>query len=510
MGSRLFVFTVQRTAHMPTLPQAAGRSGNMASSCLRSKAFAGLESLMMSDVGSRASLVSSLAAAFGPHLQSICAAAEQALEASGFRSFLVHSGSLASIFEDDRTYPFEVHAPFKVWAPLSDVPDSFVYFVPGSRPQLLFHSPPDYWYKPAALPHAYWTRHFDIREIAGPQAARQALPKDLRTTAYIGDPSAVAGWGVAAVNPAGLMRRLDYGRASKTAYELECLRAANRLGALGHRAALHAFQAGASEFEIELAFLRACGLREQELPYNPIIALNEAGSVLHYQVLEKNSPTQRHSLLIDAGAEFAGYASDITRTYSLQDADFATLIRRMDDMQQSLCAGVRAGVDWRDVHLRAHQLTATLLREADITTCSAEEAVATGVSSIFLPHGIGHLLGLEVHDVGGFMRAPDGGEIPRPPGHPYLRLTRVLQEGFVVTMEPGIYFIEPLLSAARADSRGGSINWSRVADLKRFGGIRIEDDLAVTATGCENLTRDAFHGLRPTPHGDRASATPSV
>src|SRR6266702_7469965 len=425
---------------------------------------------MMSDVGSSTGLFSSLDAAFGPHLEFVCRTAAQALEASGFRSLLVHSGSLLTIFEDDRTYPFEVHAPFKVWAPLSDVPDSFVYFVPGERPQLLFHSPPDYWYKPAAMPQAYWTPHFDIRAIADRAAARKALPKDLSATAYIGDAFAeLAGWGVAAVNPASLMRRLDFVRAAKTPYELECLREASRLGAMGHTAALQAFQAGGSEFEIELAFLRGCGLREQELPYNPIIALNDGGAVLHYQVLEKTRPAQRHSLLIDAGAEFAGYASDITRTYSLQDADFAALIRSMDEMQQALCAGIRAGVYWRDVHLRAHQLTATLLREADITKCSAEEAIATGVSSVFLPHGIGHLLGLEVHDAGGFMRAPEGGEIPRPEGHPFLRLTRVLQEGFVVTMEPGIYFIEQLLSAAQSDSRCGSINWSRVADLKRFG-----------------------------------------
>jgi Xaa-Pro dipeptidase len=447
----------------------------------------------MSDVGSRAELVSSLAAAFGPHLESVCDAAAQGLAATGFGSLLVHSGSLLTIFEDDQAHSFQAHAPFKVWAPLSDVPDSFVYFEPGSRPHLLFHSPPDYWHKPAALPRGYWTRHFDIRSIADRNAARTALPRNLRTTAYIGDAfPELTGWGVAAVNPPDLMRRLDFVRAAKTRYELECMRAANRLGALGHNAAAQAFQAGATEFEIELAFLQACGLREQELPYNPIIALNEGGAVLHYQVLEKEPPAQRHSMLIDAGAEFAGYASDITRTYSLRDADFAALIRRMDEMQQSLCAGIRAGVDWRDVHLRAHHLTATLLREADITTCSAEEAVATGVSSVFLPHGIGHLLGLQVHDVGGFMRAPEGGEIPRPPGHPFLRLTRILREGFVVTMEPGIYFIDPLLEAARADSRAGSINWSRVDGLRRFGGIRIEDDLAVTADGCENLTRDAF------------------
>jgi Xaa-Pro dipeptidase len=94
--------------------------------------------------------------------------------------------------------------------------------------------------------------------------------------------------------------------------------------------------------------------------------------------------------------------------------------------------------------------------------------------------------------VGGLQRGPEGGEITRPAGHPYLRLTRRLEPGFVVTMEPGLYFIDQLLREARADARGAHINWSRVEQLRRFGGIRIEDDLAVTASGCENLTRDAF------------------
>lgn len=446
----------------------------------------------MSD-GHPLSVPAELAASFGPHLRALCERTAHALQASGYDSLLVHSGALLTVFEDDRTYPFEAHAPFKVWAPLADAPDCFICFAPGKRPQLLFHSPPDYWYKPAVLPQAYWTSHFEIVPTVDRVAARKALPDDLSHTAYIGDAfPELSGWGVGAVNPAPLIRRLDFTRACKSPYELQCLREASRLGAQGHLAAAEAFRSGASEFEIELAFLRACGLREQELPYNPIIALNEGGAVLHYQVLERHPPAQRYSLLIDAGAEFAGYASDITRTHALRDGDFRALIRRMDEMQQTLCDGVRAGVDWRDVHLRAHHLTATLLREADITSCSAEESVATGVSSVFFPHGIGHLLGLEVHDVGGFMRSPEGADIPRPDGHPYLRLTRILEAGFVVTMEPGIYFIEQLLAAARADSRASRINWSRVADLSRFGGIRIEDDLAVTTSGCENLTRDAF------------------
>ncbi len=113
-----------------------------------------------------------------------------------------------------------------------------------------------------------------------------------------------------------LVTRLDFDRAAKTPYELVCLREASRLGALGHVAAEKAFRDGASEYDIEIAFLRACGSREQELPYNPIIALNAGAAVLHYQVLERTAPSERRSLLIDAGAEFAGYASDITRTYS--------------------------------------------------------------------------------------------------------------------------------------------------------------------------------------------------
>jgi Xaa-Pro dipeptidase len=213
-------------------------------------------------------------------------------------------------------------------------------------------------------------------------------------------------------------------------------------------------------------------------------------------VLEKRTPPARLSLLIDAGAEFAGYASDITRTYSAADPDFAALIGQMERMQQTLCAGVRAGIDWREVHLNAHRLTAAVLREADLIRCSAEEAVDTGLTRVFLPHGIGHLLGLEVHDVGGFMASAAGGDIARPAGHPYLRLTRTLEEGFVVTMEPGIYFIGQLLAAARADGRGRSINWSRVEALSPFGGIRIEDDLAVTPSWHENLTRAAFDSLQ--------------
>ncbi len=432
---------------------------------------------------------------------------ERALEASGYSGALIYSGSLTPIFADDQSYPFKAHAWFKAWVPVGDLPESFVYFAPGAqRPLVLFSQPAGYWHKAAERPRDYWTAHVDLEPVVDLAAARAALPRDLGSIAYVGERfPELAQWGVAAENPPRLMSRLDFDRAFKTPFELACLRAANRLAALGHRAAARAFEEGRSALEIELEFLRACGAREQELPYSPIVALNENGAVLHYQRLERTPPAASRSLLIDAGVESAGYASDVTRTYS-RNAEFAALIERFEELQQTLCASVHSGVDWRDVHLTAHHLVADLLRDADITRCEATEAVETGVSSVFLPHGVGHLLGLQVHDAGGLLRSPDGEEVPRPEGHPHLRLTRVLAEGFVVTMEPGIYFIEQLLAQARADTRARHINWSRVESLKPFGGIRIEDDLAVETTGAENLTRDAFAAVERGPTAPRSDA----
>ena len=439
------------------------------------------------------SCAADLESTYTAHLDTVVRRASRALEAAGFASLLVHSGSAPMVFADDQHYPFRVNAPFKLWAPLTDVPDCFVYFEPGRRPRMLFHHPRDYWHKPADLPDAFWTRHFDLHAVSDRASARTLLPGDLSRAAFIGAAfPELDTWGVGAVNPEGLVTRMDFDRAAKTPYELVCLREASRLGALGHAAAHKAFEAGASEYDIEIAFLDACGQREQELPYNPIIALNKSAAVLHYQVLERRAPAERHSMLIDAGADFAGYASDITRTYSAADADFAKLVSEMDHVQQSLCASVHAGVDWRDVHISSHRLIAELLHDSGIIQCDSDEAVHTGLSSVFLPHGLGHLLGLQVHDVGGLQKTPEGGSIPRPEGHPYLRLTRVLEENFVVTMEPGLYFIDQLLDQARGDHRGAKIDWARVEHFRPFGGIRIEDNLAITASGCENLTRDAF------------------
>jgi Xaa-Pro dipeptidase len=242
-------------------------------------------------------------------------------------------------------------------------------------------------------------------------------------------------------------------------------------------------------------YLAACALREEEMPYNNIVAYNENSAVLHYQHLERAAPKTLRSFLIDAGAQYRGYASDITRTYAALPGRFADLVEGLDGAQQALCGEIVAGRDYREVHLSAHRRLGDLMQQIGLTRLPGQAALELGVTSVFFPHGIGHLLGLQVHDVGGVMGDDQGHERQRPEGHPYLRLTRMLEPGVVVTVEPGIYLIDSLLAAAHADSRRPHIDWAVVEELRPFGGIRIEDNVVATATVPENLTRNAFAGV---------------
>ena len=433
---------------------------------------------------------------YAAHLAEVRRRTDEALAHCGFDGLILHAGDAIGLFADDQHYPYKAHPPFKWWAPLLDAPGSLVLHRPGLRPQLVFHAETDFWYQPASLPAGGWPEQFEVSVVHTREQARAALPQGLRRIAWIGDAlPELAGWGIGAVNPQDLLRRLDFARARKTPYEIACLAEANRIGARGHRAAEGCFRAGGSEYEIHQSFVAACGQREQELPYNAIVALNEAASILHYQVLRRVAPNRHHCLLLDAGATFAGYGSDITRTTAAASGDFADLVTAMDNLQQGLCALAAPGVDWRDIHAAAVERIAALLCTSGILRCGVAEAIDSGASRLFFPHGIGHLLGLQVHDVGGTMADPEGGILPKPPRDPALRLTRRLEPGFVVTMEPGLYFIEALLEPARQGPHAARIDWQRVDALAPCGGIRIEDNLAVTAHGRDNLTRDAFAGI---------------
>jgi Xaa-Pro dipeptidase len=163
----------------------------------------------------------------------------------------------------------------------------------------------------------------------------------------------------------------------------------------------------------------------------------------------------------------------------------------MHELQQTLCSKAVVGVDFVELNELAHRDLARLLREHELIRCDAEHAYESGITRTFLPHGLGHLLGLQVHDAGGHLQGPDG-SMRRPPAeHPMLRLTRTLEDGFVVTIEPGLYFIPSLLGKLR-DHALEQVNWERVETLVKFGGVRIEDNVCVTEQGPLNLTRAAL------------------
>jgi Xaa-Pro dipeptidase len=426
---------------------------------------------------------------FAQHLATVGNAIDSALDSEGFSDLVIDAGPVHLAFLDDNPYRFQANPHFVWLVPVLNAPDSLICWRPGRKPLLVLVIPNDFWHVPPTLPTGEWTRHFDIQACANRGAALDALPPADHRRAWIGESAPL---GQAIHNPDLLLRRLHHARSFKTPYEVACIRAASRTAVLGHRAAQAAFAQGLSEFEIHLAYLAATGQNDAELPYGSIVALNRNGATLHYQLRSRSRPSQSLSLLIDAGASHSGYASDITRTHAAQRGLFADLIHAMHNAQQSLCAAVGPELDWRDLHLETHQQVAQILCQAGVLLAKPDEAVASGLTSTFLPHGLGHLLGIQVHDVAGFRDDPVGLPIATPPGHEALRLTRTLKPGFVVTVEPGIYFIDSLLNQLRAGPLAAKVDWSLVETLCPFGGIRIEDDVLVTAGGHENLTREAF------------------
>jgi len=437
-----------------------------------------------------------LRTSYPAHIAAVTARHDDALEKSGASHAVIFSGNPKFAFLDDHTYPFMANPHFISWAPLTALPLSYIIYTPGEKPVLVYNQPRDYWHSVPGAPSGYWTTAFDIRIVHTLEEVAEHLPADRDKCVLLGEiDDASLSFGIDRINPSTTLNILHYARGRKTAYELECMRLASLRGATGHRAAESAFRAGEAEFAIHQAYCKAVSHADAELPYGNIIALNEHGAVLHYHDLNRNPPDESLSFLIDAGAQVHGYASDITRTYSGGDARFAELIERMDIMQLDICNRIRAGVDYRDLHVHTHHLVAGVLIESGLASGEPDALLASGVTSAFFPHGLGHLLGIQVHDVGGFMENEGGTSIDPPSGHPFLRLTRKLEEDMVLTVEPGLYVIDMLLENLRGTAAEGQVNWNAVDWLRPFGGVRIEDNVRVLADGCENFTRDAFSAL---------------
>ncbi|NCF45932.1 MAG: Xaa-Pro dipeptidase [Proteobacteria bacterium] len=430
------------------------------------------------------------------------------LERTEFAAIAVAAGHQQFYLHDDQGPAFRPNPLLVQWLAKQQCSEnSWFIFSDAAKPLLLFHQPEDFWHAATPAPD-HLDEYLDVRVFADQDELNSTLEHHLagaqsskRQIAQISEFDAAVTT-QCVLNPTKVIHALHFQRGCKTEYELALMRQAAELGARGHRAAQQAFADGASEFEIHLAFLRASGMNEWQLPYGNIIAQNEHASLLHYQYQDRDSATHLNSLLIDAGANVNGYASDITRTHvgpscysATAKALFSDLLERMQTLQDGLIAKVTPGANYVDLQAAMHRSLASVLTDTGILTCSAQEAFESELTVPFCPHGLGHLLGIQVHDVGGQQLDIEGQMSPPPENYASLRLTRPLAANMVITVEPGVYFIPMLLERKRATN--APINWALVDLLTPFGGIRVEDNVRLlpTGAGIENMTRDAFAKL---------------
>jgi len=427
-------------------------------------------------------------------------AAALSASAPGCDAVLIHSGNSQLYFADDHAPPFRAWGHFLRYVPV-DRPNHFVLLAPGRKPRFFPLIPADFWHDPHLDMPAWWADCFDVQPLADVSELARHLSHS-ETRLFLGEDSKLAtALGIPAdlINPPALLHWLDFERAYKTPYEVHRIAEANAHALTGHQAAQQAFLAGGSEFDIHLAYLQACQVLDQELPYSSIVAVNTHAATLHYQHKQRypgncGEPAGRlknQVLLIDAGCRAHGYCSDITRTWTTPDTPvlFRDLLAGMEKLQQEVIAHIKPGMSYIDLHVQTHRWIADLLIASGICKGTADALVESGVSYAFFPHGLGHLLGLQVHDSGGRLADRNGRTVAPPPAHPALRTTRAIATGMVFTIEPGLYFIPSLLAGLRADQRRSAVDWQLVDQLAPLGGIRIEDNVWVHDSEVHNLTR---------------------
>ncbi len=277
-------------------------------------------------------------------------------------------------------------------------------------------------------------------------------------------------------------------------YALQQMRTAAEVSARAHRAGMAATRPGARETQPRAAIesvMTAAGMRPA---YTSIVTTH--GEVLHHET-SLNEMQAGDLLLVDAGAEsHEGWASDITRTWPVS-GKFTALQAEVYDAvlaaQHAAIERCRVGVRYRDVHRVAARTLVSGLRDVGLLRGSEDELSHSDVAAVFFPHGIGHLLGLDVHDMedlGDLAGYADGRTRSRGAGERFLRLDRDLERNMVVTIEPGFYRIEQLLGGPDFDKIRHLIDLERLAELN-VRGIRIEDDVRITDAEPEVLSASA-------------------
>jgi Xaa-Pro dipeptidase len=439
--------------------------------------------------------LATLSGLYSDHVRALEAGYAAALAEAGFDAAVIHSGTPQKrTVYDDQFWPLRPTPELMRWVPLSE-PHCFVVVEPGKKTRLVWPETHDFWEQPAKPESTHFMASLDVA-----RTSELTLPAGKRV-AWIGEDVALAekyGLPAASANPPALAKALDALRTKKTDYEIACLAEANRRASRGHEALRRAFAGGEhAELDLHLLYLGATRQDDHEAPYKNIVAKGRNAAVLHHIAYGRDA-SRAQSLLVDAGATCLGYCSDVTRTWVKADGaasqTFQALVVAMEAMQKALVGRIAIGRPYEELHDESHRRVSALLIEAGIAKGSAEEIDQKGVSRVFYPHGLGHSLGLQTHDVGCALVKPRA-------DNPFLRNTSRIEEGQVFTIEPGLYFIEPLLAELRSKPEGALVDWNAVEALSLFGGIRIEDDVVVQASGVRNLTREVL------PIGGGSAAT---
>lgn len=430
--------------------------------------------------------------AYAKHLRTLQNHWEKVLSSNGFDAAVVSAGTNSYYFADDQQPPFHAEAHFLRWVPIPECEHAALLVVPGEKPTLFWHAPEDYWYLPTQAP-TFAENHFHVKSFS--DLDKQATELENCTTAYknilrVGPQDTSKTDHVFSGVATKSLRQLDYNRAFKTQFERECIAHASTRAVYGHRAAALAFRETLSEFEIHQRFLSASRQSEATLPYPNIVGLNEHAATLHYQHYDVARPEVHRSLLIDAGGKSDCYQADITRTYTHDSSTpFEELVSTLDEAQQALIETLAPGKSYLDLHIDMSRRISQILCDFGLISCSPESAFDQRLTDAFFPHGLGHLLGLQTHDVGGHIVNENGDSTDSHTRFTSLRLLRTIETDMVFTIEPGIYFIPMLLEQIRHER---DVNWSQVDRLLPYGGLRIEDNVMVEREGVHNFTRAAF------------------
>jgi Xaa-Pro dipeptidase len=432
-----------------------------------------------------------LVSLYAAHLDELARRTAGVCVQHGLDGLLLHSGTAQKKTSfDDQFWPLVTVPFFKHWLPLA-VEGCALLVVPGEEPTLFYNVERGFWEGPPDPESDHFWPFFRVIEIRKTGDIRAALRARVGGLAGVGEDRAffgAVGFAEDRILPAKLLDDLNALRVTKTPYEAACLREANRRACRGHAAVLQAFATGDhSELDLHLIYLRHTEQDDPETPYKNIVALNEHAATLHHVSYGRRRAAAQ-SLLLDAGATYLGYDSDITRTAVKGEgaaADvFAGLVDGVNRLQLQLCDEAKAGLPYESLHDRSHHLLADVLKATGIarTTASAAALVDGGATRRLFPHGLGHSLGLVTHDVGCRQVAPRA-------DNPFLRNTSTIAMDQCFTIEPGCYFIASLLDELRALPVAADLDWKLIDALVPFGGVRVEDDLVVVAGGIDNLTR---------------------